>query len=145
MQKTSWSHKCIQWQSNLLKVYPLFSKGLYYGFIDDSGSLNAIVLRGKIALQISKIISLAPDSFFFWRLRTTDGLYSQPGVLLRNGLASQENYVGVLQDIAITWTVDHHTTVQLLGAYFEAGAFLRETTPPGRNTASVSGKRIYRF
>jgi hypothetical protein len=130
---------------DLQTFYPLFPKGLYYGFIDDSGSLNAIVLHGKIALQISKKVSLAPDNFFFWRQRTTDGLYSHPGVLLRSGLASQEKYVGALQDIAITWTVDRHTTVQLLGAYYEAGAFLRETSPPGRNTAYVSGKVIYRF
>jgi hypothetical protein len=31
-------------------------------------------------------------------------------------MASQEKYVGALQDIAITWTVDRHTTVQLLAA-----------------------------
>jgi len=130
---------------DLQTFYPLFPKGLYYGFIDDSGSLNAIVLHEKLALQISKKVSLAPDSFFFWRQRTTDGLYSHPGVLLRSGLASQKKYVGALQDIAITWTVDHHVTVQLLGSYYEAGAFLRETSPPGRNTADVSGKVIYRF
>ncbi|SRR5258707_15816139 len=76
------------------EVYPLFPKGLYYSFIDNSGSLNAIVLRGKIALQISKTISLATDSFFFWRLRTTDGLYSQPGVLLRTAWLLKRNYVG---------------------------------------------------
>jgi hypothetical protein len=98
---------------DLQTFYPLFPKGLYYGFIDDSGSLNAIVLHERIALQISKKGSLAPEDFFFWRQRTTDGLYSQPGVLLRSGLASQKKYVGALQDIAITWTVDHYTTVQL--------------------------------
>lgn len=131
--------------TDLQTFYPLFPKGLYYGVIDDSGSLNAIVLHEKIALQISTKVSLAPDSFFFCRQRTTDGLYSQPGVLLRSGLASQKKYVGALQDIAITWTVDLHTTVQLLGAYYEAGTFLRETSPPGRNMAYVSGKVIYRF
>ncbi|HEY1483674.1 MAG TPA: alginate export family protein [Candidatus Acidoferrum sp.] len=130
---------------NLQTFYPLFPKGLYYGFIDDSGSLNAVVLHEKLALQISKNVLLAPDNFFFWRQRTTDGLYSQPGVLLRSGLASQKKFVGALQDIAITWTVDHHTTVQLLGTYYEAGAFLRETIPPGKNTAYISGKVIYRF
>jgi len=41
----------------------------------------------------------------------------------------------------MTWTVDHHTTVQLLGAYFEAVDFLRETTPRGRNTAYISGEK----
>jgi hypothetical protein len=75
---------------DLQTFYPLFPKGLYYGFIDDSGSLNAIVLHERIALQIAKKVSPAPDNFFFWRQRTTDGLYSQPGVLLRSGLASQK-------------------------------------------------------
>jgi hypothetical protein len=42
-----------------------FPKGLYYGFIDDSGSLNAIVWHGKIALQSSKTISLASDGSSF--------------------------------------------------------------------------------
>ena len=32
-----------------------------------------------------------------------------------------------------------------LAAYYEAGAFLRETVPPGKNTAYLSGKVIYRF
>jgi hypothetical protein len=36
--------------------------------------------------------------------------------LKRDAMASQEKYVGALQDIAITWTVDRHTTVQLLAA-----------------------------
>jgi hypothetical protein len=58
------------------------------------------------------------------------------------GPASQKKYVGALQDIAITWTVDYHTTVQLLGTYYEAGALVRETSPPGKNTAYVSGKVI---
>jgi hypothetical protein len=43
--------------------YPLFPKGLYYGFIDDSGSLNAIVLREQIGLQIPKKVSFSPSHF----------------------------------------------------------------------------------
>jgi hypothetical protein len=58
---------------DLQTFYPLFPRGLYYGFIDDSGSLNAIVLHGKIALQISKKVSLAQIiSSFGGSVRQTD-------------------------------------------------------------------------
>ena len=130
---------------NLQTFYPYFPKGLYYGVIDDSGSLNAIVFHQKISLQISKKLSLAPDNYFFWRQRTTDGLYSAPGILLRSGLNTQARYVGALQDLAANWVLDAHTTFQLLGAYYEVGPFLRDTSPRGRNIAYVSGKLIYRF
>jgi hypothetical protein len=39
---------------NLQTFYPLFPKGLYYGYIDDSGSLNAIVVHPQVSFQVSK-------------------------------------------------------------------------------------------
>lgn len=119
-------------------IYPYFPKGLYYGFIDDSGSLSAIVFNQEIRLQISKKLSLVPDNPFFWRQRTTDGLYSQPGILLRSGLNTQARYVAALQDLAANWVLDAHTTFQLLGAYYEVGPFLRDTSPRGRYIGYVS-------
>jgi hypothetical protein len=49
-------------------------------------------------------------------------------------------YVGAMQDLAVTWTPDRHTTVQILGAHYEAGSFLEQTVVPGRNIGYVSAK-----
>ena len=51
---------------NLHTFYPLFPKGLYYGYmLFTSGSLNAIVVHPTASLQLSRILSLDIDNFFF--------------------------------------------------------------------------------
>jgi hypothetical protein len=45
---------------------PLFPNGLYYGYMDFvSGSLNAVVVRPMVSLQLSKSVPLTGDSFVF--------------------------------------------------------------------------------
>jgi hypothetical protein len=110
-----------------------------------SGSLNAIVAHPSLGMQLSKSLSLNIDSFFLWRQRTTDGLYSQPGMLLRTGQTSRSLYVGTTQDLSVAWHVDRHTTVRFLAAYYEVGSYLRETQPPGKDTAYFSVIANYKF
>jgi len=72
--------------TDLQTFYPLFPSGLYYGdMVFTSGSLNAIVAHPSLGMQLSKNLSLNVDSFFLWRQKTTDGLYSQSGMFLRTG------------------------------------------------------------
>ena len=131
---------------NLHTFYPLFPKGLYYGYmLFTSGSLNAIVVHPTASLQLSRILSLDIDNFFFWRQSTRDGLYSQSGMFFRTGQTSQARYVGATQDMSIVWRVDRHTTVQGLAAYYEVGSYLRETQPPGKNASYYSVTANYRF
>jgi hypothetical protein len=49
-----------------------------------SGSFNAIVVHPTASLQLSRILSLDFDNFFFWRQSTSDGLYSQSGMFFAN-------------------------------------------------------------
>ncbi len=132
--------------TNLQTFYPLFPKGLYYGYmLFTSGSLNAIVVHPTASLQLSRILSINLDSFFFWRQSTSDGLYSQSGMFLRTGQASRAQHVGATQDLSIVWRVDRHTTVQGLAAFYEVGPYLRETQPPGKNASYFSVTASYRF
>lgn len=132
--------------SDLQTFYPLFPKGLYYGYmVFTTGSLNAIVLHPNFDMQLSKTVSLNIDSFFLWRQRVTDGIYSQSGMFLRSGQPSQSHYIGATQDLSLRWRVDRHTTMQVMAAYYEVGQSLRETQPPGRNVAYLSVTTIYRF
>ena len=130
----------------LQTFYPLFPKGLYYGYMTfTSGSLNAIVVHPNFDMQFSKSVSLNVDSFFLWRQRTTDGLYSQPGMLLRTGQTSTQRYIGGTQNLNIQWHAGRHTTVQFLAAYYEVGPYLRETQPQGKSTTYFSVMASYTF
>jgi Alginate export len=132
--------------ADLHTFYPLFPKGLYYGYmLFTSGSLNAIVIHPTASLQLSRILSLNIDNFFFWRQRTRDGLYSQSGMFLRTGQGSRAPYVGTTQDLSIVWRLDRHTTVQGLAGYYEVGTYLREIQPPGKNASYFSVMADYRF
>jgi hypothetical protein len=116
-----------------------------YGYIDSTGSPNAIVLHRELSLTISPTVSMVATHFSFWRTSTADGIYSQPGFLLRTGNEHQSRYVGSLQDLAIRWRANRHTNFEALATYYEAGAFLREGFPPGKNLSYVSFKMNYRF
>ena len=124
---------------------PLFPRGLYYGYIDSTGSPNAIVLHPQLSFTITPTVSILAAHFSFWRTSAADGIYSQPGFLLRAGNENQSRYVGSLQDLAIRWRTDRHTTVEALATYFEAGAFLRKGSPPGKDLLYFSLKLNYRF
>ena len=66
--------------SHVLQTFnPLFPSGLYYGYIDSTGSLNAIVLHPELSLTISPTVSVSATHFSFWRTSAADGIYSQPG------------------------------------------------------------------
>lgn len=132
--------------SPMLQTFnPLFPRGLYYGYIDSVGSPNATVFHPELGLTLSSTVSVLAAHFSFWRTSAADGIYSQPGFLLRPGNENQSRYVGSLQDIAIRWRADTHTTVEALATYFEAGALLRDSSPPGKNLSYFSLKLNYRF
>jgi Alginate export len=162
-QSASWSFRDHRWRpvlsllgaissadtgpaSHVLQTFnPLFPRGLYYGYIDSTGSPNATVLHPELSLTVSPTVSILATHFSFWRTSAADGIYSQPGFRLRVGNESQSRYVGSLQDLAIRWQADRHTTVEALGTYYEAGAFLRESSPPGKSLTCFSLKMNYRF
>jgi hypothetical protein len=124
---------------------PLFPRGLYYGYIDSTGSPNATVVHPELSLTISPTVSILATHFSFWRTSAADGIYSQPGFFLRAGNDTQSRYVGSLQDLAIRWRADRHTTFEALVTYYEAGTFLREGSLPGKNLAYFSLKMNYRL
>ncbi len=129
---------------DLQTFHPLFPRGLYYGYSDGGGSLNAIVAHPSTTLVLSRPLSLRQDVFFFWRQRTTDGLYSQPGVLLRTGQQSDARFVGTLAQLELVWRVDRHTTATFQAGRYLVGEFLRDT-PPAGNLTYASAKVSYKF
>jgi Alginate export len=122
----------------------LFPRGLYYGYMDTSGSPNAIVLHPSTTLQLSKPLSLRNEVFVFWRQRTTDGIYSQPGFLLRTGQQSEAHSVGTLGQVEVVWRLDPHTTTTFQAGRYWVGEYFRDT-PPARDMTYFSAKVSYKF
>jgi hypothetical protein len=132
--------------SRLQTFYPLFPKGVYYGYmLFTNGSLNAIVAHPSVSLQLSPTVSFIGDTFAFWRTSTEDGLYSQSGAFLRTGQASVARYIGAEGDLGVAWRVDPHTTLQFLTAYYNVGRYLRQTEPRGKNARYFSITAAYKF
>jgi hypothetical protein len=129
---------------DLQTFHPLFPRGLYYGFVDSSGSLNGIVLHPSTVLQLSRSFSLRNEVFLFWRRRATDGLYSQPGFFLRTGQQSGERFVGTLAQLELAWRLDPHATTIFQAGRYWVGAYFRET-PPARDLTYFSAKLSYKF
>ena len=109
---------------DLQTFHPLVPKGLYYGYIDGSGSLNAIVLHPSAALQLSRALSLRNEVFWFWRQRRT---------LRRN---SGSTGAGLASGPACNATFQ--------AARYWVGEYFRET-PPARDLTYFSAKVSYKF
>ena len=129
---------------DLQTYHPLFPKGLYYGYIDSNGSLNAIVLHPSSTLQLSRSLSLRNEVFVFWRQRTTDGIYSQPGFFLRTGQQSDAHFVGTLGQVELAWRLDPHTTAIVQAGRYWVGEYFRDT-PSARDLTYFSAKVSYKF
>jgi hypothetical protein len=130
----------------LQTFHPLFPRGVYYGpLVFTSGSLNAIVAHPGVSLQLSPTVSFTGDTFFFWRTRTSDGLYSPSGALLRTGQTSRARYIGAAADVGVAWRADSHTTLQVVTAYYGVGAYLRHTQPAGKDVKYFSVRAAYKF
>jgi hypothetical protein len=102
-------------------------------------------MHPTVSFHLSEKVSLAAEHFSFWREQTTDGLYSQPGFLLRTGRGTEARYVGSLQDFALQWQINCHTGIEFITTYYEVGPYSRQTSPIGRNIFYSSLKVDYKF
>ena len=59
-------------------------------------------------MMLSPELFLNVDLFAFWRQRTSDGAYSQPGVLLRTGQMSRARFLGSLYEAELIRVINVH-------------------------------------
>ncbi|TBO44445.1 alginate export family protein [Pedobacter kyonggii] len=110
---------------------PIYPKGLYYGFVDNAGSVNLIIFHPKCDFRISARTTLSLNYYRFWRARASDGLYSTPGrFLLAPNNPSRS--VGWMGDIVAGHAINSHLSFSAVTSYYKRGAFLRATpSTPG--------------
>ena len=110
---------------NIQTFNPLFPKAIYYGFIDNAGSANLIVVHPKADFHLSDNFKITTGYYRFWRQRTTDGIYAVNGSFLLPA-ANDKHSVGSMWDILITYNVSNNFTVQFIGSYYKRHGYLKE-------------------
>jgi hypothetical protein len=110
---------------NLQTFSPLYPKAIYYGFIDNAGSANLVVVHPKMEVQIAKPVKLTVGHYWFWRQQTADGLYAINGAYLLPAVAESKP-VGSIWDLSVVYQAGSHFSFQAIGSYYQRKDYLKE-------------------
>lgn len=107
----------------------LFPRGKYFGEIGLLGPYNLINLHPVIGIEIGTGWSLSAAAVFYWRESLADGVYGNPGNLLRSAGTSRARYIGTQAEIVLGWEAARNLSFETAYAVFEPGRFITETGP----------------
>jgi alginate export protein len=108
----------------------LYEKGPDFSYAELIGKRNLMALQPYIALALPGSITATPNTAFFWRNSTEDGLYAAgSGVLEVSGQRSQARYIGSHASMQVKWSANRHTTLFAEYLHFFPGAFVQQSTP----------------
>ncbi|MGA0530339.1 alginate export family protein [Hansschlegelia sp. KR7-227] len=122
----------------------LFPKGKYFGEIGLIGPANLVNLHPVIGVSLGSGWSLSGAAVFYWRQSLEDGVYGNPGNLVRPSAGSRARYVGTQGEVVLGWEATPNVTLETSYALFEPGRFLRETGS-GKTVHFVGGEIQLRY
>jgi hypothetical protein len=102
---------------------PIYPKAIYYGFIDNIGSANVLLLHPKAEAAFTPQLRVVAGYYRFWRQSTQDGVYAPNGAYLLPAL-SQERAIGQMVDAVVSYAPSAAGTLQLTTSYFKRGPYL---------------------
>jgi hypothetical protein len=108
---------------------PLYPRGTYFSELALLGPRNFYNLHPSLAVSPHPRLVLTADVDFFWRLETSDGVYSPSGTLLRSGAGSQARYVATELTVTATWQATRSFSLTAIYSHSFPGRFIRETGP----------------
>jgi hypothetical protein len=106
------------------------------------GPGNLLNLRPIVGLPVHSNLRLQLRGHFFWRSRSSDGLYAVSGIPLRKEGHTDARFVGAMPAALLTWTATRHLTVAAEASHFLTGSAL---TRPGRDMTHLGLRAKYRF
>jgi hypothetical protein len=135
--------------------HPLFPDTAYSGRMGLIGPSNVIDVTPNARFAITRRLYFIPEWSFFWRQKTTDGVYTPSlftipvetgitGFLIKPGNQSNARHIGNQLALAAHVIIDRHFSYTMSYNYFFAGKFLEET-PPGLNSAFFVAWVTYKF
>lgn len=114
---------------NLQTFNPLYPRGNYFSELALLGPRNFYNVHPSLAVFPHRSLVITADVDFFWRLETTDGLYSPSGQLLRSGVGSNAHYVATELSVNATWQISRSLSLTAIYSHSFPGPFIRETGP----------------
>ena len=125
--------------SHLQTFNPLYPKAIYYGYIDNVGSANIMLVHPKGDIQLHPHIKLTGGYYQFWRQSLQDGIYAANGTFLLPS-DNQKRRVGSMYDVAVYYSPNTHLSVQFICSYYNRGAFL-QNQPLTKSNIQYAGLR----
>ena len=123
---------------------PLFPKGKYFGEIGLVGPYNLVNLHPVAGIALGSGWTLSAAAVFYWRESLSDGVYGNPGNLLRAAGTSRARYIGTQADLVLGWAATQNLSFAVSYSIFEPGRFIAETGPA--KTVQFVGTEVqYRF
>ena len=110
----------------------IYEIGPYYSYAELFARRNLVALQPSMELKLRKSISLKFNPAFFWRERTSDGLYSVGNAVIVSGLKSNARYIATQASTQLQWRMTRNLTWFTEYGHFFPGEFLRQSTP-GKN------------
>lgn len=123
---------------------PLVPRGNYFGDIGLLGPYNLVDVHPSLHLTLHEKVRLRLDAVVFWRQSDEDGVYGNPGNLVRSGRRSTARFIGFQPGVELSWDLSRFWSLSGILSYFDAGRFLEETGP-AENVSYVELKAGVRF
>ncbi len=121
----------------------LNEKGPYFSYAEWFARRNLIAVQPSVQLNFTKDLSFTPNTAFFWRESTRDGLYS-PSSLIVTGQKSNASYIGNQTGAQLQWKLNRHLTFMMDYEHFFPGEFLKQSTA-GRSVDYFTAWLDFRF
>ena len=123
---------------------PMFPDNAYSGKSGLVGPSNSIDVTPNFLLALSPRIFFIPDVAFFWRQKTSDGIYGVVSpYLVTPGGFSDSRYVGTQTSLATQINVTTHLTYTVAFTHLFDGPFIRDID--GQPTTFLTNFVTYRF
>lgn len=123
---------------------PIYPKAIYYGFIDNAGSANLIVLHPKSEWQFSSDFKVTTGYYRFWRQHSNDGIYAVNGSFLLPAVNGKK-LVGSMWDISAIYSIGDKCIFQLIGSYYKRGDFLKQQSVTKNDIRYLGVKATFRI
>ncbi|MHA4844747.1 alginate export family protein [Flavitalea antarctica] len=130
--------------SNLQTFNPLYPSGVYYGYVNNAGSANMIVLHPIVEFKFRDRLSIKTAYYRFWRQRVEDGLYSGNGSYLLPE-ANNHHSVGSMWDMELNYSIGEHISMQLMCSHYKRSKYLEKQAVTNKDIFYVAAKTLIRL
>ena len=131
---------------NLGTFNPMFPDNAYSGKIGLIGPSNSIDFTPNLRLAFTQRIYFIPDLAFFWRQKTSDGIYGviSPYLVTPGGF-SNSRFVGSQVSLPMQINLSQHLTYTVAFAHLFAGTFLKDLQPAGQSVTFLTNFMTFKF